>query len=788
MNPPSPSGSPPGTEWQLAAEGLPLGWAFLLLLVCAVACWWLYRKSAPTLSPAWRNILTALRILAFAIVLVLLARPVLHITLNEPVRQSLLVLLDASQSMELADRRTTPEDVRRAEIATGEAEKKGASLTRWELLRRLFANPALALWPRLQEKSNVIFYRFGRDAALMGPLAEEASATTADAVRVFEGVTPDQPATGLGEALRQVIDQNRGQPVSGILVITDGAGNSGMPPVEAARLARENRLPLFLYGVGVTSPIDLVVRDVSTPRLAFVKEKVDVRARIHTQGIGRRSVPALLSANGVEVDRRDLELTEDGDAEITFSFHPQEVGDLNLTVTVPALDEETSDRNNAAETRLRIVDNKIKVLFIDQEPRWDFRYLLAYLQRDRRLDVKSVLIDGEPGLDTLPGSPFLPGLPEDRDGIFQYEIIILGDVDPASLGETRMRLLEEWVDQSGGGLIFLAGPKFDPSAYASTPLDALLPVVPDLGVASGERLIDPVPLRLTSLGETSPYLRLDEDAEENVRLWNSFPGVRWVAPIARAKPAAEVLLVDPRGNGPDGTPVIAVQGYGAGQTVYIGTDETYRLRSKVGEKYYSQVWGAIMQSLSLKRLEGASTRTQLTSARERYFVGDRVVISGKIYQAGFQPLTAPSLQGVLKHTGFSAAGTPEERTDSLDVTATGAQPGEFRAEFVARSAGAYSYATLDDPAAVVKFEVVEPRIEQMETALNDRTLEAMAAASSGRFLREEDLATLPDLVANQTATVATFRKRELYHSGWWMAALVAVLGLEWLMRRMHQQK
>jgi hypothetical protein len=788
-------GIPEGSrEWAVGAEGLPMGWAFLIFLILAAACLWAYQKCAPGVKPVWRRVMVGLRLVAIALFLFLLVKPVLHLTVNEPVRQTLLVLLDASQSMLLSDQRATPEDLRRAEIATGEKPVGELTITRWELLKKLAGNARLNLWPRLQEKSDVVFYRFGRDAAPIGPLTTRTEATVDDARRVFDSLTPDEPATGLGEALRQVLDQNRGQAVSGLLVVTDGASNSGLPPVEAARLALEANVPLFVYGVGVSSPVDLVMKEINAPRLAFVRERVDVKARLSVQGVGRQTVTAVLSANGRPVDEQKVELAEDGDYEVNFHFIPEAVGDLVLTASIPVLPGEMGKDNNSAEGKLRVVDNKIRVLFIDQEPRWDFRYLLAYLERDRRLETKCVLIDGEPDLDKLPDSPFLPGLPEDREGIFRYEILILGDVDPADLGETRMKLISEWVEQSNGGIIFLAGPKFDPSAYGGTPLEALLPVVPDPSASApqrAERFKEPVPLKLTPLGETSPYLRLAENPAENLRIWNGFPGVRWVAPVIKAKPGAEVLLVDPspeRAGSAGGTPVIAVQGFGGGQSVYIGTDETYRWRSRTGEKYYSQVWGAIMQSLSLKRLEGASSRTQLKADRERYFVGDRVTIAGKIYKDGYEPLTVGTLQGRLKITGLDARQAPVEKTRTLDVVAVEDQPGEYRGQFTADTPGIYSYSTLDDPDAVVKFEVIEPRIEQMETALNERTLRGMADVARGRFLREEDLDRLPELVSAQSATVATFRKIDLFHSPWWLALLLPVLFLEWLLRRLMQLK
>lgn len=140
------------------------------------------------------------------------------------------------------------------------------------------------------------------------------------------GIKPDEPHDRVGEALRQVIDQNRGQAVSGVLLITDGASNSGLPPAEAARLTREANIPLFIYGIGVTTPVDLVMKEVSAPRLAFVKERVDVKAKFSVQGVGRQTVAAVLKANGAEVDQQKVELAEDGDYEVNFRFDPQAIG------------------------------------------------------------------------------------------------------------------------------------------------------------------------------------------------------------------------------------------------------------------------------------------------------------------------------------------------------------------------------------------------------------------------------------------------------------------------------
>lgn len=783
-------------DWTFTTEGVSPGWAFFLVLILGAGAAWAYVHFAPGI-PIWKRILmTGLRIVAIVVLLVLLAKPVLNFTINETVRQSLPVLVDVSQSIAVSDRRDRPEDLVRATIAGGlvapDADLKKAvpagaeqlaSVSRWDLLRKLAANEKLDLWPRLGRVADVAFYPFARQAS--------PATRSEDAATFFQSTRPDQPATAIGDSLRQIIEESRTRPAAGILLITDGQNNAGSSPLEAAQMARDQNLPLFIYGVGVTAAPDVILEEVRTQKLAFVRERVEVRAKIRVEGLRDKSVSATLRVNGEEADTQSLATGDEGEYEVVLHFVPQEPGSNVVQVSLAPLPEETGKDNNVASAKLRVTDEKFHVLLIEQEPRWDFRYLLSYLQRDRRLDVRCVMIDGEPGLDKDADSPFLPGLPDDRETFFNSHVLILGDVNPDDLGEERMGIIRDWVE-AGGGIIFLAGPNFNPSSYVGTPLEPLLPVIPDTDPSSDStsRSPEPFKLQLTAAGEASPYLQMAADPEENQRIWEEFPGVRWTAAVSRARPGAEALLLDPRADrlGRYGAPpVFAMQGYGAGTCVFFGTDETYRWRSKTGEKYYSILWGQIMQSLALQLLEGGSSRTQLRTDRPQYTAGDKVVISGKAYTDGFQPLLEPTLEGTLTFTSTDANGKISEKKQPLNLSAIPETQG-FRGEFVARTPGEYTFSTKRDPETALRFEVIEPRMEKTQTSLNDRLLKAMAETSGGRFLREEDLDELPRLLQEKSATVATFKEIKLYHSAWWLLALVTPISLEWLLRRLTQLK
>jgi hypothetical protein len=799
-------------ELTFGYEGMNPGWAFLLVLALGAAAFWAYRWGAGELPRGRRLLLFVLRLLLIALFFFLLVKPVALLTINEPVREKLLVLVDVSQSMEIADRRVSEDDLKRAAIAMGEldparglqqsapaASDKLRDNTRRDILSALAANSRLNLWPKLHDKADLLVYTVGREARQIGPLGTTADDSAGsdlpleESQALFKRLEYKDNLSALGEGLRRVLDEYRGQSLAGVFLITDGASNSGIPPEEIAGLARNDGVPVYLYGVGITAPQDVIVREITGPRGAFVKERVEFAAKIRGQRLAGQRTKLQLKANGKVVDEQEVHFKTDGEISVTLGYTPEEKGDVVIEAHAPPLPDEVVKDNNTASTRLRVLDNKIKVLYVEQEPRWDFRFLLDALEKDRRVTVKCALLDGDPNIHEENKS-FLPSLPEDRKDWIENEIIIIGDVDPERLGSTRMKLINEFVSDIGGGVIFLAGMKNNPFRYNNTPLEPLLPVELETSLTEADwsqRTREPVHLKLTPAGELSSLLRLSEEPAKNRAIWNDFPGVRWTARVARARPSAQTFLVDPRPerasrDGP--MPVIAQHPYGQGQVLYFGFDETYRWRSGVGQKYYIAIWGQVIQSFSLERQLGASSRTQLKTDRPEYYVGDKVIISGKLYTENFAVLEQDVVPGTLTRLPDpKEPGAQPEKID-LKLIAKPNQPGEYQAEYTALKPGQYSYSTLADAKASVKFEVLEPRFEQAETAMNEDLLQGMAKTSGGRFFREETLHELPAIVEAQSTTIPTFRKIELYFSPWWLVLLFFLASLEWLLRRLWQLK
>ncbi|RYD27845.1 MAG: VWA domain-containing protein [Verrucomicrobiaceae bacterium] len=301
------------TEWRLSYEGISPGLAFALFVAASLATVFAYWKFTGS-APRWRKVLMAFfRIAAVLVLAALLAKPVLNLTVHDPVRQPLLVLVDGSESMKFEDRRESGEDLERAEIATGSRQ---SGVPRNRILEGITASPKLDLWPRLSEQSDLVFHQFGRNVSRVA--APEGEVKREEAAKIFSGLKYEESATAIGEAVRQVLQEPRPQPAGGVLLVTDGANNGGSSPIEAAQIAKEQGVPLFIYGVGVTSPRDVQVREVIAQKLAFVEEKLEVRGKIASRSMEEKTVTASLIANGGIVEGK--EITIGGDREQVVSF------------------------------------------------------------------------------------------------------------------------------------------------------------------------------------------------------------------------------------------------------------------------------------------------------------------------------------------------------------------------------------------------------------------------------------------------------------------------------------
>ena len=796
--------------------GLSGGWFIFLALCASIGAYWLYRTSPVTVAPWRRHTLTSLRAIFVILVLALLLRPVLAFTVEGSIRRVLVVLFDGSASMQIKDPRLEANDQKRAAIA-GDLLDPGKGLNqpidrikakdvlqpaRIDVVKSAFQNERLNLLPRLDKEFDLAAFSFGQGAVELAARKADSPTNTAPgsagartrgaSVHDFTWVDrleASSSTTAMGDAIRDVLNRKRGQPLAGILLVTDGVNNSGSQPRDAAATAQQERVPLYIYGVGITSPRDIILQNLFAPDVTFVKDEVVVTVRVRGQGLAGESGELQLKLNDDVVATRTVLFSGDAEQAVPVRFTPQQLGEFELTASMDTRPDETVKDNNARSQRLKVIDARIHVLLADQSPRWEFRYLQAMLLRDRRVDLTCYLAEGDKAISRAAGSPYRADFPARREELFKYDLIVLGDIDPKVLHTQHQENLSKLVADFGGGLLVLAGKRHMPGNYRRTALDKMLPVEfdpPTIESALDPIADKPVKLQLTSAGRASAMLRISDREEENAKIWSQLPPVYWVAKVSRAKPAAEVLVVDPdpaRESRFGKMPVVAVQQYGLGQVMFVGTDNTWRWRKNAGDFYYTLIWGQISQRISIQRLLGVSKRTQLSTDRQNYLTGDRVTVYARLYSGvGFDPVQEASIKGLFATK--NAAGPRGEFT----LRPVPEQPAMYRGEFIAPSATLYSISVESDPQTTLDVNVTEPKFEFGETAMNEPLLKDLAASTGGHYFREENLLHLPDTISARSERVQSPLEVELWASPLYFLLVIAVITVEWVLRKMSHLK
>jgi len=757
----------------------------LLVLGAVVYAALLYRRQQ-AISRRRRTLLGAFRAALYAILIVLVFEPVFGVEMTVKLRKSLLVLFDRSESMATRDPRKTQRELEAAALALGKipfqegtptlsakVRAEIAAPSRIELAKGILIHPQLDIFKRLGESHKVRYFCFG----------ERLEPTSGEGEVLAESITRVEAtaqATRLGTAIAEAVSRYSGQSIAGVVVLTDGASNEGLEPLEVARRMGERGVPICSVGLGLPDPPDVRIRGLVVQNTVFYKDKVPVRFQIDSTGYANRTVEVTASLDGSEVDRKLVVLTDKPQFE-ELSFVPEEkTGSLNLEVTISSLAGETTTGNNRLERALRVIDDKIKVLYVEGKPRWEYRYLRAVLLRDHRLDVKFLMTQGDRDLAKA-SARYLAHFPEAAAEAFVFDLVILGDVPESYFTPTQLDRIEELVRERGGSLLLLAGHHHALAGYIGTRIEPILPVrVQPAGWESVDGMVHVMP---TPEGKESFVTRLEVPDEKNAALWALVKPLYRVPVLAGAKPAATVLAtLSDAPRRPEPYPLIAWQRYGSGRSLFVGTDQLWRLRFKRGDKYHARFWGQAIQFLTLARLLGENKRIHLEADRKDLRTGDRVQIYANALNEAYEPVNAPFYNVFVEHL--------ESKTETAMVRLEPVQdvPGLFQGFFTPEQEGRYRLRTapaLQAVANTVELHVVTTPLEQMEPAMQLQTLRKMAELSGGRYFSIRDLPELPDAIEGERQATVVRREKELWDLPVIFLVLLCCAGTEWFLRRRY---
>ena len=725
-----------------------LPWAALLLLAAAigVVAWGGYAGAIVPLSGRRRAALSTLRALTLLILAACLLRPVRVVPQDASTNPVVPILVDVSRSMRLAD-------------MDGRTRIDAAR----DLLQRQI-RPALAS-------------RFVPELWTFGDTLEQM---TGDAV------TADGGRSDLPGALRALQDRYRGRHVAAVVIISDG-GDTGAQDV--ATLVEAGSAPVYAIGVGAPRvTFDLEVLDLSAGEMALAESSVDISVAAVSRG-GTAPFDLRLLENGRPIDiRRVIPAADGGPVRAVFTVSPLRDAPTLYTIEIPSVAGERVRENNRRVLLVEPPGRRRRILMIEGAPGFEHSFIKRALGADSGLELDSVVRKGRDARGaatyfvqaTAARAPRLAtGFPQAREALYEYDALILANVEPDTLSRSQLQQVADFVDVRGGGLLVLGGRSLVKQGFAGTALEEVLPLRLT-GLGSGVVRVSARPdaqfaVTLTPDGQSHPIMRIGGPVDLAVR-WAAVPPLSGAAALGALRPGAQTLaLVET----PDGArPLVAVQRYGQGRSMLFTGEASWRWRMQMPseDRTYELFWRQAARWIAAGTPDRVST-----SFPSAIVPGSAAAIGVDVRSDAFAPVSDAH---VALHVTL-----PDGASRDVQATLIEPQSGRYSADLRFDEPGVYRVTAAARRGDAVSgggarwILVGGADLEMADPRLNEDVLRRIARATGGSYLPAQQAAQLPALLASVEPEPAAPQVQELWHNGWIFAGVVLSLAAEWTQRR-----
>ena len=696
-----------------------------IALAIAVPALIAYARMRMRGGPRDRAILLALRLAVLAIVVVALLHPILVVSEAVPQRNVVGVLVDDSRSMRIADLNGT---------------------TRADAVRHLLGSRDSSLYRALADKFVVRLFRFsgnGERVAQLGDLS-------------YDGVR-----TQLGPALEAARQELTGVPLSGLVLVSDGADNSTGSLTDAVMSLGARHVPVFTVGVGRERfTKDIEVSRVEAPRTVLKGASLVVDVMVAQRGYTGDKVQLIVEDGGQIISTQSVTLSGDGEAiPIRVRVPTTEAGARVLTFRIPPQPGEMVAQNNTQQAIVNVSDRREKILYIEGEPRFEMAFLRRAVRDDKNLQIvtlQRLAKDQFRRFSVDDSLDLVAGFPKSRDELFSYKGVILGSIEASYFTGDQLRMLADFVSERGGGLLALGGRRaLGEGGFAGTPVSEVLPV--DLGGGPNDKAgyLSELKVDVTVPGSMHAATQIAEAESTSAKRWKTMPHVTSVNRIGRARPGATVLLTGESSRAGERETVLAYQRYGRGKAIVFPVQDSWRwqMENGVDDVTFESFWRQLLRWL----VSDVPSRVMVAAAGDQAAPGDAVELNAEISDKTF--LKVNNAEAVARVT--SPSGNVSEMPLEWSVT----RDGQYKASFTPTEKGLYRVdvrarmgtdSIVSDPSYVAAGDLAT---EYFGAEMRAPLLKRIADETGGRFYTGDNVAQLAkDIVFTDAGNTVVDRK------------------------------
>jgi uncharacterized membrane protein len=502
-------------------------------------------------------------------------------------------------------------------------------------------------------------------------------------------------------------------------------------------------------------------------------------------GFDGQKVTLDVEDEGTLVSTQQVSLPNAGTpASIPVRFTVNEAGPRVLRFRVTPQPGELVVENNAREALIDVRDRKEKILYFEGEPRYEYKFIRRAIPEGDNVIVTSLIRtadnkymrQGVDGPDEL-----IAAFPKTREELFSYRSLIIGSLEAAAMTGDQLKMISEFVDRRGGGLLMLGGPRaFAEGGWTGTAVADVLPVVLDRSRVQPKGTVMRLTIKPTRAGAGTAVTQLGANEQASAERWNTLPSVTAVNRVDAVKPGATVLLM-----GTDETraerPMLIFQRYGRGKTfAFLPQDSwNWQMDAKIAvdDLTHENFWRQLLRWL----VDGVPDQVEPALTTERVEPGEGAVLTANIVDPSFVELNDAAVMATVT--------APDGTVSDVPMSWDGEHAGQYTATIPTKAPGWYE-AKIDATRAgksvgnaITHFRAAPGDAEYFDATMHAGTLRRIADETGGRFYDAANTSSLADDLRYTGRGVTSVEEHELWHMPIVLLLLVGLLCAEWGYRR-----
>lgn len=718
-------------------------WLLLLLVIlCAAGLAYPFIRMHVSLGTRRRAILWSLQAAFVSLLLLIIWQPALSISMLRPQQNIVAVLMDDSRSMAMNENGSTRRD-------------QAVKLLRSGLL------------DRMNDRFQVRLYRTGSELERVStPETLQATGNT----------------TRLGPALERIADEASSLPIGAVVLMTDGADNAGGIGRETLNTVQRRHLPIHTIGFGRERLAhDVEITNVDVPQRALAGSRINVLVGLRQFGYQNGRAHIKVAADGAVLAARDVDLKKEGGVD-TFQLiaNVGEAGARRIRVSVDPLGGEENTANNALDRLITVDDRKPRILYIEGEPRWEFKFIRRAAELDPHLDLVTILRTTQNKIyrqGIASPDELAQGFPNEVEELFKFDGLIIGGVEAGYFTPAQQELIREFADRRGGGVLFLGGRNgLSDGGWAQSPVAEMLPVVLPNKKDTFHR--DPANVELTTAGRDSILCRVDEDPDKNFERWRKLPFLANYQEPGTPKPGA-VVLAEMTPLGQRRMPLLVTENFGRGRTALFATGGSWRwqMQQPLADMSHEMFWQQMLRWL----VAGSTQPVMISTDQSVYTDNSRININAAVHDKSYAPASGARVEAHIIGPGGS--------TQNVELTPDPKEPGTYRTIVDAPATGSYVTEIVArkgdqeigrDAGGFLREDGIA---ENFHLEQNRELLESLSAQTGGRYFTPSNARHLADEIAFSEAGISTRETRDLWNMPVFFLLALALRSGEWLLRR-----